>query len=74
MSAHAFPETQGLQKTYFCLACVELDGEQLKKLPQPITLYPDMPAEAYINTGSRSFFAYLFSPITDSLNRAFKED
>jgi HlyD family secretion protein len=32
-----------------------------------------MPAEVYIQTGSRTFFEYLMKPVTDSMNRAFRE-
>jgi HlyD family type I secretion membrane fusion protein len=34
---------------------------------------PGMPAEVYIRTGSRTFFQYLMKPVTDSMNRAFRE-
>jgi HlyD family type I secretion membrane fusion protein len=34
---------------------------------------PGMPAEVYIQTGSRTFFEYLMKPVTDSMNRAFRE-
>lgn len=37
-------------------------------------IYPGMPVETYINTGSRTFFAYLMRPLTDSFSRAFRED
>lgn len=45
-------------------------------LPQglsPEAITPGMPVEAYIETGNRSFFAYLSQPITDSFARAFRE-
>ncbi|QPC88602.1 HlyD family type I secretion periplasmic adaptor subunit [Mesorhizobium sp. NBSH29] len=47
------------------------------QLPPPVTkdrLYPGMPVEAFINTGERTFFAYLARPILDSFNRAFIEE
>ena len=34
---------------------------------------PGMPAEVYIQTGARTFFEYLMKPVTDSMNRAFRE-
>jgi len=74
VSADAFAETQGLQRVSYYVARVEVDAEQLRQLQKPVTLYPGMQAEVYINTGSRSFFAYLLSPLTDSLNRAFSEE
>jgi len=36
-------------------------------------LIPGMPAEAYIQTNSRSALSYLVKPFTDQLNRAFRE-
>lgn len=47
------------------------------QLPPPVMkdqLYPGMPVEAFINTGQRTFFAYLARPILDSFNRAFIEE
>jgi HlyD family secretion protein len=32
-----------------------------------------MPADIFIQTGSRTFFTYLMRPILDSLTRAFRE-
>lgn len=37
------------------------------------TLRPGMPAEAYLETGSRSPLEYFVKPLTDQLARAFKE-
>jgi HlyD family secretion protein len=34
---------------------------------------PGMPAEVYIQTGARTFFQYLMKPVTDSMQRAFRE-
>ncbi|MGB7287865.1 MAG: HlyD family type I secretion periplasmic adaptor subunit [Salaquimonas sp.] len=45
-------------------------------LPPPLTsdqIYPGMPVDAFIGTGERTFFEYLSRPITDSFNRAFRE-
>jgi len=36
-------------------------------------IYPGMPVEALISTGERTFFEYLAKPLTDSFNRAFRE-
>lgn len=38
-----------------------------------IQLYPGMPVDVMIATGSRSFMGYLLSPITDTFNDAFRE-
>lgn len=51
--------------------------EIAEQLPLPVTkdqFYPGMPVEAFINTGERTFFAYLARPLLDSFNRAFIEE
>jgi epimerase transport system membrane fusion protein len=35
---------------------------------------PGMPAEVYINTGSRTFMQYLFKPLSNAAARSFNED
>ncbi len=47
------------------------------KLPEGIKgeqFYPGTPVEAYISTGARTFFEYLYKPIQDSFSRAFREE
>lgn len=73
VSADSFSEQQGLQESSYYVARISVDPAQLNKLASQIRLYPGMPAEVYIRTGSRSFLGYLFAPITDSLHKAFKE-
>jgi multidrug efflux pump subunit AcrA (membrane-fusion protein) len=58
--------------TYF-LATIEVDADQLSLVPQ-VKLYPGMPVEASIVTGSRTMLAFLLEPITDSFARAFREE
>jgi HlyD family type I secretion membrane fusion protein len=58
--------------TYY-LANVVISEDELKKLKGK-SLYPGMPAEVMIVTGTRSFLSYLFSPIKDSMRLAFRED
>ncbi len=60
-------ERSGLD--YF-LARVELTGE----IDKEIELYPGMHAEVMIVTGARTTFDYLMRPVTQSLNRAFREN
>jgi HlyD family type I secretion membrane fusion protein len=62
---------QATGETYF-LATVELDKGQVA-VPVEM-LYPGMSAEVMIETGSRSALAYLFEPLTNSFNRAFREN
>jgi len=47
--------------------------EDPAKVFEGATLYPGMPAEVMIVTGSRSALGYIFNPISSSLNRAFRE-
>lgn len=57
----------------YYLARLQLDGD----LPEPLTrdqIYPGMPVDAFIGTGERTFFEYLARPITDSFNKAFREE
>ncbi|MEK6745473.1 MAG: HlyD family type I secretion periplasmic adaptor subunit [Pseudomonadota bacterium] len=74
VSADAFNEQQGIQTVSYYTARVEVDAKELAALDSAVKLSPGMPLEVYINTGSRSFFSYMLAPITDSLNKAFKED
>ena len=54
------------------LARVKLNQGEVEKLKDKI-LKPGMPAEVYIQTGSRSALSYLVKPFMDQFNRAFRE-
>jgi multidrug efflux pump subunit AcrA (membrane-fusion protein) len=58
--------------TYF-LATVEVDADQLARVPQ-VKLYPGMPVEVAVVTGQKTMFAYLLQPFTDSFAHAFQEE
>lgn len=58
---------------YF-LARIKIDEDEINRLKSKITLYPGMPAQAFIITGSRSLFDYLFDPITEAAYKAFREE
>jgi multidrug efflux pump subunit AcrA (membrane-fusion protein) len=58
--------------TYF-LATVEVRADQLARVSN-VKLYPGMPVEAAIITGSRTMFAFLLQPLTDSFAHAFREE
>jgi HlyD family secretion protein len=51
---------------------ISLPGEQLAKIGD-LRLISGMPAEAFIQTGSRTMVSYLFKPITEQLQRMFRE-
>lgn len=71
VSADSFTEQQ--TNTSYFLARIRIDKGELKQLDN-VSLYPGMPVEAYIITGSRTFFQYLFDPITVSMRRALREE
>lgn len=54
-------------------ARIEIDYGELEDLDN-VKLYPGMPTEALIVTGSRSFLSYLIDPIALSFNHAFREE
>jgi HlyD family secretion protein/epimerase transport system membrane fusion protein len=54
-------------------ATVEVSADELARAPH-VKLYPGMPVEIAIHTGSRTLLAYLMQPITDSMSRSFRED
>ncbi len=73
VSADKFETPGAIGQSYYT-ARVEVDKKFLQKMANHIELYPGMPAEVLIRTGSRSFFAYLFKPMTDSMHKAFREE
>lgn len=58
---------------YF-LGRIKITEESIDSLKKDVKLYPGMPAEAFIITGSRSLINYLFAPIKDATYKAFRED
>ena len=54
------------------IARVSVSPEQLDRV-RGFAPTPGMPAEIMIQTEARTFFQYLTKPITDSMNRAFRE-
>ena len=59
---------QRTQRPYFVVR-LELLPEQDTKLPD---LVPGMPVEAFLETGTRTFFQMVFEPVTKSMQRSFK--
>jgi len=58
---------------YF-LARIHVDADAIAALEAGIELYPGMPAEVLIETGERTAFDYMLSPVTSSLRRSFLEE
>ncbi len=48
--------------------------DQGVSLPEGLSLYPGMPVEVTVRTGSQTLLAYLTRPILDSMHRALRED
>ena len=61
------------RESYF-LARINISKKDLEKLKEKIELYPGMPAQVFIITGSRSLISYMFTPISDSVYKAFREE
>jgi epimerase transport system membrane fusion protein len=57
----------------FYLARLEVTQEGLENLGD-LVLLPGMPAEVFINTGSRTLLQYLFKPFTNAVARSLNED
>jgi multidrug efflux pump subunit AcrA (membrane-fusion protein) len=56
------------------LVYVQLDPESLNQAIKDVSrLTPGMPAEVYIQTEAKTILDYLLSPITESMDRAFRE-
>ena len=53
---------------------LQIPPAELKKLKRGLQLTSGMPAQALIKTGDRSIMSFLISPITDTLEDAFREE
>lgn len=60
------------EETYFTVR-LEILGSEGKGRSRLSDIQAGMQSEIYINTGSRTFMAYLAKPIIDSFKRAFRE-
>ncbi|RIY01368.1 HlyD family type I secretion periplasmic adaptor subunit [Aureimonas flava] len=60
--------------TAYFKADVEVQPNALAHLSHDIRLYPGMPAEVIIPTGDRTALDYMLTPITRSMDRAFREE
>ncbi len=71
VSADRFDDERTGEAYY--IARIHIDEEQLNKL-EGVELTPGMGADVLIRTGSRTLFAYLMKPISDGMNKAFREE
>ena len=63
---------QKQEVTPYYVVRVKLSKEEMKKFGSN-KLKPGMPAEVFIQTGSRTALSYLLKPLTDQIMRAFRE-
>ena len=54
-------------------ARIDIPPVELAKLGD-LKVIPGMPAEAFIQTSSRSIMSYMVKPLHDQIERAFRED
>ncbi|WP_291689782.1 HlyD family type I secretion periplasmic adaptor subunit [Bradyrhizobium sp.] len=72
VSADVGKDQQQAGKTFYTIRVVLPEEERRRISGQQ--LVPGMPAEVYVQTGSRTMMSYLFEPISDQLRRAFVEN
>ena len=70
VSADRFHD-QNTGASYY-LARIQVTPEGMEDLGD-LALVPGMPAEVFINTGSRTFLQYLLKPLTNAMARSFRE-
>ena len=63
---------QQARMSYYAVR-VEVDAADLARWPE-LKLRPGMPAEIFIETGSRSMLSYLTKPLRDQFARAFRDN
>ncbi|MCV6598723.1 MAG: HlyD family type I secretion periplasmic adaptor subunit [Mangrovicoccus sp.] len=71
VSADALVDEQ--QGYSFYRAEVQLEEDEISKLPDDAVLLPGMPVEAFLRTDDRTPLAYLLKPLADYFTKAFRE-
>ena len=66
-------QTDKLTGTGYFLVRINVSDEELARLGR-LQLVPGMPVEAFIQTGERKVMSYLMKPLTDQMQRAFREE
>ena len=56
----------------FYVVRITMPAEEIARLGG-LKLVPGMPVESFIQTGDRSALSYLTKPLTDQMNRAWRE-
>lgn len=67
-------ETDPINGASFYRATISVPNENLKHLPEGLSLLPGMPVDVFFTTGDRSVLSYFSKPIMDRSNRLFREE
>jgi HlyD family secretion protein len=62
---------QRRSQSYYTIR-IAMPPEQVARLGE-VKLVPGMPVEAFVKTGDRTVMSYLMKPLSDQINRAFRE-
>ena len=62
---------QRTSQSYYTIR-IAMPPEQVARLGD-VKLVPGMPVEAFVKTGDRTVMSYLMKPLSDQINRAFRE-
>ena len=62
---------QRTSQSYYTIR-IAMPPEQVARLGE-VKLVPGMPVEAFVKTGDRTVMSYLMKPLSDQINRAFRE-
>jgi HlyD family type I secretion membrane fusion protein len=61
-------------RMHYFSVLISIDRDELQENAPEVELSPGMPAEVFIDTGHRTMLAYLFEPITRSMDHAFRDE
>ena len=62
---------QRTNQSYYTIR-IAIPPEEVARLGN-VRLVPGMPVEAFVKTGERTVMSYLMKPLSDQINRAFRE-
>ena len=62
---------QRTSQSYYTIR-IAMPPEEVARLGN-VRLVPGMPVEAFVKTGERTVMSYLMKPLSDQVNRAFRE-
>jgi HlyD family secretion protein len=62
---------QRTNQSYYTIR-IAMPSDQIARLGE-VKIVPGMPLEAFVKTGDRTVMSYLMKPLSDQMNRAFRE-